>query len=95
MSTSEFSRLIRRFLKGLIAKRSVSEEPSPRKAVIDGDVPEDRFISILLLMIVFFAGLIALQVTYMIVFHEWSETIFNGIMLIVGTIVGAVWGRSG
>jgi hypothetical protein len=29
----------------------------------------------------------------MVVMGSWNEIIFNGIMLIVGTIVGAVWGR--
>jgi hypothetical protein len=29
----------------------------------------------------------------MLLFGSWNDVIFNGIMLIVGTIVGAVWGR--
>jgi hypothetical protein len=24
---------------------------------------------------------------------SWNEVVFNGIMLVVGTIVGAIWGR--
>ena len=29
----------------------------------------------------------------MILLGTWNEVVFNGIMLVVGTIVGAVWGR--
>ena len=56
--------------------------------------PTDRFVLIVMLMIVFFAGLIALELVHMVFMGAWNETVFNGIMLIVGTIVGAVWGRS-
>ena len=45
-------------------------------------------------MIVFFAGLLALEVVHMIFMGSWNDVIFNGIMLVVGTIVGAIWGRN-
>jgi len=38
--------------------------------------------------------MVGLEVVYMIIFRDWSDVIFNGIMLIVGTIVGAIWGRN-
>ena len=53
----------------------------------------DRFVLILVLMIIFFAGLIALEVIHIVLLETWNEVVFNGIMLVVGTIVGAVWGR--
>jgi len=58
------------------------------------DVPSDRFVLLVGLMVAFFVGLIALEVANMVVFRQWSETVFNGIMLIVGTIVGAIWGKT-
>jgi hypothetical protein len=58
------------------------------------DVPGDRFVLIVALMIIFFAGLVGLEIVHMVVFGAWNESVFNGVMLIVGTIVGAVWGRS-
>jgi hypothetical protein len=30
----------------------------------------------------------------MLMMGSWNEVVFNGIMLVVGTIVGAVWSRS-
>jgi hypothetical protein len=45
-------------------------------------------------MIVFFAGLIGLEISHMLMIGSWNEVVFNGIMLVVGTIVGAVWSRS-
>ena len=45
-------------------------------------------------MIIFFAGLLTLEVVHMIFMGSWNDVIFNGIMLVVGTIVGAIWGRN-
>ena len=56
--------------------------------------PPERFVLIVQLMIIFFAGLLALEIVHMIVLGGWNDVIFNGIMLIVGTIVGAIWGRN-
>jgi uncharacterized membrane protein YjjP (DUF1212 family) len=55
--------------------------------------PPERFVLIIQLMIIFFAGLLALEIVHMIVLGGWNDVIFNGIMLVVGTIVGAIWGR--
>ena len=57
------------------------------------EAPSDRFVLIVALLIVFFFGLVALEVTHMLVLASRNEVVFNGIMLVVGTIVGAVWGR--
>ena len=54
--------------------------------------PSERFVVSIVLMIVFFVGLVAIEVVHMIVFREWNETIFNGIMLIVGSLIGALFG---
>jgi uncharacterized membrane protein YjjP (DUF1212 family) len=56
--------------------------------------PPERFVLIVQLMIIFFAGLLALEIVHMIVLGGWNDVIFNGIMLVVGTIVGAIWGRN-
>jgi len=66
---------------------------SDRKVRMVQEAPSERFILIIALMIVFFVGLLALEVIHMVVIGSWNEIIFNGIMLVVGTIVGAVWGR--
>ncbi len=83
-----------RWLRRLLTRRTVSEAGASRRVRVAGDVPSDRFVLIVALMIIFFAGLVALEVVHMLVFGSWNEAIFNGVMLIVGTIVGAVWGRS-
>jgi len=45
------------------------------------------------LMIVFFIGLGALELAHMYMLGTWNEVIFNGIMLIIGAITGAIWGN--
>ena len=82
------------WLKEKLTKRLVQAAPEGRRIRVVEDVPSDRFVLLVALMVTFFAGLIGLEVVNMVVFRQWSETVFNGIMLIVGTIVGAVWGRS-
>ncbi len=82
------------WLREKLTKRLVQAAPEERRIRVVEDAPNDRFVLLVALMVTFFAGLIALEVANMVVFRQWSETVFNGIMLIVGTIVGAVWGRS-
>jgi hypothetical protein len=65
-----------------------------RRVRVREDYSSDRFLLIIVLMIVFFAGVSALEIVHMLlVFGSWNDVIFNGIMLIESTIVGAVWGR--
>ena len=45
-------------------------------------------------MVTFFLGLVGLEVTHMLVFQERNDAVFNGVMLVVGTTIGAAWGRS-
>ncbi len=84
-----FRGLLRR---GLTRRRTVEMSPV-RKVRIRVEAPTDRFVLIIVLMIIFFAGLIALEVIHIVLLGTWNEVVFNGIMLVVGTIVGAVWGR--
>ena len=84
-----FRNLLRR---GLVKKRTVEVGPV-RKVRIREEYPSDRFVLIIMLMIVFFTGLVALEIFHMVLLGSWNEVVFNGIMLVVGTIVGAIWGR--
>jgi len=85
---------LRNYIRGRLTRRRVASVGSDRKVRMVEEAPSDRFVLIIALMIVFFAGLIGLEIAHMLVFGAWNEAIFNGVMLIVGTIVGAVWGRS-
>jgi len=83
-----------RWLRRKLTKQVMVEAGVDRRVRIAEVEPGERFVLIVALMIIFFAGLVALEVAHMLVFGAWNEAIFNGVMLIVGTIVGAVWGRS-
>jgi hypothetical protein len=63
-----------------------------RRVRIQEEPPSEGFVLITGLMILFFVGLVALEIVHMIVLGTWNETIFNGIMLIVGSIVGSIFG---
>ena len=52
------------------------------------------FLLIVGLMVLFFVGLVGLEVVHMVWMGSGNDVIFNGIMLVVGTIVGAIWGRN-
>jgi len=43
-------------------------------------------------MVMFFIGLGALEFAHVYMLGTWNEIIFNGIMLIIGAITGAIWG---
>ena len=74
-------------------RRRTLEVGPVRKVRITEDYPNDRFLVIIILMVVFFVGLSLLEVIHIVLLGSWNEVVFNGIMLVVGTIVGAVWGR--
>ena len=90
MNASEW---FRGLLRRALTKRSTIDVSQVRKVRIREEAPTDRFVLIIALMIIFFVGLIALEVVHMLLIGSWNEVVFNGIMLVVGTIVGAIWGR--
>lgn len=81
-----------RLRRALVRRRTLEVGPV-RKVRITEDYPNDRFLVIIILMVVFFVGLSLLEVIHIVLLGSWNEVVFNGIMLVVGTIVGAVWGR--
>ena len=84
-----------RWIKNALTKRSMKVDGAvTRRVTLTEEEPSDRFVLMVALMIIFFVGLVGLEIVYMVWMKEWSEAIFNGIMLIVGTIVGAVWGKT-
>ena len=98
--TKGWRRLTSAIRRGLASPLRVETEGKSRRVVIqdkdtgmEGDV-NDRFVLIIALMVLFFVGLVGLELVYMLMLRSFSEIIFNGIMLVVGTIVGAVWGNS-
>jgi hypothetical protein len=85
---------LRRLLSRGLTRIVIREGSATRRVLVQEDTPSERFTLIVALMIIFFAGLIGLEFAHMLLMGSWNEVAFNGIMLVVGTIVGAVWGRS-
>lgn len=83
----------RGLLRRALTTRKTVEMSAVRKVRIREEAPTDRFVLIIVLMVIFFVGLIFLEVIHIVLLGTWNEVVFNGIMLVVGTIVGAVWGR--
>ena len=81
-------------IKRLLTKRTMVPSGRTRKVQLTEDVPSDHFVLIVGLMVLFFVGLVGLEIVHMVWMGQWNDVIFNGIMLVVGTIVGAIWGRS-
>lgn len=85
---------IKQLLASALTRRKITNEGTTRRVRIEEEAPSDRFILIVGLMIIFFTGLVGLEVIHMVWIGTWNDVIFNGIMLVVGTIVGAVWGKT-
>jgi len=75
-----------------LTRRSSTPGTADRRVRIQEQPPSEGFVLIIGLMILFFVGLIALEVVHMAMIGTWNEAIFNGIMLIVGSIVGSIFG---
>ena len=84
----------RRLLVRGLTRRTVREATGEARRVrLLEEEPDDRFVLIVWLMVLFFVGLVSLELVHMVWMGTWNDAIFNGIMLVVGTIVGAVWGK--
>ena len=79
--------------KALTKQRIEARDSSDRRVIVSEEPPPERFVLVVALMIVFFVGLLILEVAHIILLKTWNEAVFNGVMLVVGTIVGALFGR--
>ena len=75
-----------------MTRRSSTPGTADRRVRFQEEPPSEGFVLIIGLMILFFVGLIALEVVHMIMIGTWNDAVFNGIMLIVGSIVGSIFG---
>ena len=82
-----------KWLRKALIKRVVDYTGSDRRVRITEEEPSERFVLVVALMIVFFVGLLILEIAHIVLLKTWNEAIFNGVMLVVGTIVGALFGR--
>jgi len=80
--------------RALAREKPVEEKADVRRvdAVEEKEAPPERFVISIALMIVFFAGLVVLEIMHMIFLGGWNDVIFNGIMLVVGSLIGALFG---
>ena len=79
--------------KALTKTRIKPVDTADRRVRVEEEPPPERFVLVVALMIIFFAGLLILEVAHIVLLKTWNEAIFNGVMLVVGTIVGALFGR--
>jgi len=84
------------WLRRMLARRRVIiDEEAPRRVrVIEEEASESLVYTIALTLLILIA-LSILEALYLLTFHQWSDSIFNGIMLVIGTVLGALWGRHG
>ena len=80
--------------KGLSRTVVLDDDSVGRRVRVEEIGPDENYVLIVALMIIFFVGLVFLEIIHMVWIGSWNDAVFNGIMLVVGTIVGAVWGRS-
>ena len=78
--------------KALTRRKMVEDDSAARRVRTMEELPSDRFVLSIWLMILFFAGLVALELVHMLVFGEWNPAIFDGVMLIVGSLLGSLFG---
>ena len=89
-----FSYIKKLVRKGLTRSVVLEDDSVGRRVRLEEVGPDENYVLIVALMIIFFVGLVFLEIIHMVWMGTWNDAVFNGIMLVVGTIVGAVWGRS-
>ena len=79
--------------RALVRARPLQGERFERRVSVEERTPPpERFVLSVALMIVFFVGLVALEIAYMFFMGEWNDVVFNGVMLVVGSLIGALFG---
>lgn len=73
--------------------RKILERPVKRGKKTVKEPPSELLIWIFKLLIIFFIGLVTLEIIYMIIFKAFSTEIWTGIMMIIGSILGLITGR--
>lgn len=82
------------WLRRVLTRRRITvvEPPSSRRVRVREEPPSDRFVYSIALMIVFFVGLLTLQVAHMLILDRWNDAVWMLINTLVGAIIGAIWG---
>ena len=80
------------WLREALTRRRIVAVGPDRRVRMAEEPPSERFVLSIALMVVFFVGLAVLAVVHMLLLGEWNETVFNGIMFVVGALVGALFG---
>lgn len=85
---------IKHILRRGLTRIKTTHPGTTRRIRLTEETPSDRFVLLIALMILFFIGLVSLEIIHMVWMDSWNDVIFNGIMLVVGTIVGSIWGKT-
>ncbi len=81
------------WIRKALTKRRVDESDQVgRRVRVSEELPSDRFVLSIWLMILFFVDLVSLELVHMVFFEAWNQAIFDGIMLIIGGLIGALFG---
>lgn len=73
--------------------RKLLERPVKRGKKTVKEPPSELVVWVFKMLLVFFIGLLGLEIVYMIIFQEFSTEIWSGIMTVVGAIIGLITGR--
>ena len=79
----------------LTRRRVVVDDEAPRRVRVLEEEPSEALVYTIALTLLILLSLSILEALYLMTFHQWSDSIFNGIMLVIGTVLGALWGRHG
>jgi len=79
----------------LARRRVIIDDEAPRRVRVIEEEASDSLVYTIALTLLILLALSILEALYLLTFHQWSDSIFNGIMLVIGTVLGALWGRHG
>jgi len=77
----------------LTRRRIIIDAETGRRVRIIEERPSRRLLYTIILTLIILLVLIATQVAWLIIYREWNESIFQGIIAVLCIILGALWGR--
>ena len=87
-------RWLREWLSERLTKRRVIIESSTgRRVRIVEEPPSRKLIATFIITFIIIAILSSAQIAWLIVYHEWNDSLFQGLIAVICVMLGALWGR--
>jgi len=83
-----------KWLRELLTRKRILLDPSTgRRVRVVEEPPSWRFLIAFTINLLLIALLTSAQILWLIIYREWNDSIFQGLIAVLCIMLGALWGR--